>query len=77
MNDDRGLIRNNLCFIDGYAYVASHEYSKGKSEKFDYEQKKWIALPNYPIKHDSSTWSSALSFTPQEIKQETIKAQRE
>ena len=70
MNDKRNDIRNKVCFIDGHAYVAGGS-SKEKAEKFDYKQKKWISLPNYPIKHDLSTWSSALSFITQEIKQET------
>ena len=48
MNDKRDEIRNKVCFIDGHAYVAGG-ISKEKAEKFDYKQKKWIALPNYPI----------------------------
>ena len=48
MNDGRVYISNKVCFIDGHAYVAGGK-SKEKAEKFDYKQKKWIALPNYPI----------------------------
>ena len=70
MNIVRNYIRNKVCFIDGHAYVAGGE-SKENAEKFDYKQKKWIALPNYPIIDNLEDWSSALTFIPQEIKQET------
>ena len=71
MNDDRSVIHNKVCYVDGYAYVAGGN-SKEKAEKFDYEQKEWIALfQNYRIKDSLFAWSSALTFIPQEIKQET------
>ena len=70
MNDTRDAIRNKVCFIDGFAYIAGGT-SEEKAEKFDYKQKKWIALPNYPIEDELYEWSSALTFTPEEIKQET------
>ena len=70
MNDERNTIRNKICFVDGHAYVAGGD-SKEKAEKFDYKQKKWIALPNYPIKHDLAGWSCALTFIPEGITQET------
>ena len=72
MNDVRNLIRDNVCFIDGHAYVAGGS-SQEKAEKFHYGQQKWVALPNYPIKDELRGWSSALTFTRQEIQQETIK----
>ena len=70
MNDVRDEIRNKICFIDGHAYIAGGR-SKEKAEKFDYKQKKWIPLPCYPISSNLGLWSSALTFIPQEIKQET------
>ena len=67
MNDARDTIRNKVCFMKGHAYVAGGN-SKEKAEKFDYKQKKWIPLPNYPIKNNLEWWSCALTFIPQEIK---------
>ena len=55
MNDNREHIGNKVCFIDGYAYVAGG-HSKEKAEKFNYKENKWIALPNYPIRDDISSW---------------------
>ena len=63
MNDERDRILNKVCFIDGQAYVAGGD-SEEKAEKFDYKQKKWISLPNYPIKSNLMGWSCALAFTP-------------
>ena len=48
-HDNRDLICNKVCFIDGYAYVAGGR-SEEKAEKYDYKEKKWKALPDYPIR---------------------------
>ena len=71
MNDHRDEIRNKVCFVDDHAYVAGG-VSGERVEKFDYKQNKWISLPDYPIKDDLNRWASALTFIPEEIKQETI-----
>ena len=75
MNDNRIEIRNKICYIDGYAYVAGGD-SNEKSEKFCVKENRWITLPNYPIKDDLCTWSCALAQT-QEIDWEKIKALQE
>ena len=65
MNAKRNSIWNKVSFLDGYAYVVGG--SAKTAEKFDYKEKKWIPLPGYPISDSLDTWTSALSFIPQEI----------
>lgn len=71
MNDGRGFIANKVCFIEGYAYVAGGDNNE-KTQKFDYSKKEWIRLPDLPIKDTLASWSSALTFTPQEKKEDCL-----
>ena len=45
MNHEREYIHNMVVFTDGHAYVADGN-KRGKVEKYSYNEKKWIALPD-------------------------------
>ena len=73
MNIDGKYISNKICYIDGCAYIVGGD-NQIKAEKFDFKEKKWMRLPNYPNQKVNSLWpwSCALTYTPVEINQETI-----
>ena len=63
MNEGRDL-RNKVCFIDDHAFAVGGLNSK--AEKFSYNDKKWIHVPEYPLSDNLDSWACALCYVPQE-----------
>ena len=63
MNEGRDL-RNKVCFIDENAYAVGGLNSK--AERFNYKDKKWIPIPEYPLSDNLDSWACAMTYIPQE-----------
>ena len=63
MNEGRDL-RNKVCFIDDHAYAVGGLNSK--AEKFNYKERKWVPIPEYPLSDNLDSWACALCYVPQE-----------
>lgn len=63
MNEGRDL-RNKVCFIDENAYAVGGLNSK--AERFNYKDKKWIQIPEYPLSDNLDSWACAMTYIPQE-----------
>jgi len=63
MNEGRDL-RNKVCFIDENAYAVGGLNSK--AERFNYKDKKWIQIPEYPLSDNLDSWACAMTYVPQE-----------
>ncbi len=63
MNEGRDL-RNKVCFIDDHAYAVGGLNSK--AEKFNYKEKRWVPLTEYPLSDNLDSWACALTYIPQE-----------
>ena len=63
MNEGRDL-RNKVCFIDENAYAVGGLNSK--AERFNYKEKKWINIAEYPLSDNLYSWACAMTYVPQE-----------
>lgn len=63
MNEGRDL-RNKVCFIDDHAYAVGGLNSK--AEKFNYKEKKWVPISEYPLSDNLDSWACAMCYVPQE-----------
>lgn len=63
MNEGRDL-RNKVCFIDDNAYAVGGLNSK--AERFNYKDKKWVQIPEYPLSDNLDSWACAMTYVPQE-----------
>ena len=61
MSEGRDL-RNKVCFVEGHAYAMGGLNSK--AERLNYNDKKWGAIPCYPLSDNLDSWASCLLFTP-------------
>ena len=57
-------MRNKVCFIDDNAYAVGGLNSK--AEKFNYKEKKWVTIPEYPLSDNLDSWACAMCYLPQE-----------